>query len=137
MPRRLSDIIGGDGNSSEPVTAYIVRHGKTRLNDETSASVDRERGWSDVPLTPEGRQEAKAAALKLKSKGIEAIVSSDLNRAKETANIIGGILGIKPEFSFELRPWNLGDLTGRVMKEAKPQICAYAKKPEEKVPGGE
>lgn len=118
-------------------TIYIVRHGKTKLNNQSDLSVDRERGWSNVPLTAEGRQEAQRAALKLKTKGIEAIVSSDLERAKQTAQIIGKVLGIKPEFSSKLRPWNLGDLTGKVMTEATPQIAAYAKKPDEVVPGGE
>ena len=117
---------------------YIARHGATRLNEEAGISVDRERGWSDVPLAPEGREQALKAALKLKDKGIDAIVSSDLNRAKETALIIGHVLGIQPEFSFELRPWNLGHLTGVEMKEATPQIAAYAcKTPDKKVPKGE
>lgn len=132
----LHEILGGEGENA-PVTLRIVRHGATRLNGESEISVDKERGWSDVPLTAEGRQEARDAAAKLKGAGIEVIVSSDLKRAKETALIIGGILGVKPEFSFKLRPWNLGDLTGKVMTEAKPQIAAYANKPDAKVPGGE
>lgn len=118
-------------------TIYIVRHGATRLNNQASVSVDRERGWSDVPLTEEGRQEARKAGALLKGKHVNAIVSSDLNRAKETATIIGEVIGIKPEFSFKLRPWNLGNLTGKVMTEAGPQIAAYAQRPNEKVPGGE
>lgn len=135
----LHEILGGgaDEDASSPVSFFIVRHGATKLNSETSVSVDRERGWSDVPLTAEGRQDAKAAALKLKAKGIDAIVSSDLNRAKETAEIIGKILGIKPEFSFKLRPWNLGAFTEQPMDEVTPQIEAYAKKPDEVVPKGE
>ncbi len=122
---------------SAPITLTIVRHGATKLNGESGVSVDRERGWSDVPLMAEGREEAREAAAKLKGKGIGAIVSSDLVRAKQTAQIIGGALEIKPEFSYELRPWNLGDLTGKAMDEASPQIRAYAEKPDEEVPGGE
>jgi|SRR5882672_1946119 len=118
-------------------TIYIVRHGATKFNAEAGVSVDRERGWSDVRLTEEGRQEARKAGAALKSKGLTAIVSSDLERAKETAQIIGGIIGIKPEFSFKLRPWNLGDFTGEDLKEANPQICAYAKTADKPVPGGE
>lgn len=117
-------------------TVYIVRHGATKLNNQTDLSVDRERGWSNVPLTAEGRREAQSAALKLRSKHIEVIVSSDLERAKQTAQIIGRVLGIKPTFCGNLRPWNLGDLTGKRMDEAKPQIEAYAKKPDEPGAGG-
>ena len=118
-------------------TIYVVRHGATKFNGEAGVSVDRERGWSDVPLTEDGREEARKAGASLKNKGITAIVSSDLVRAKETAKIIGGIIGIKPEFSFKLRPWNLGDLTGKDMKEANPQIAAGTRSPDKPVPGGE
>lgn len=124
--------------ANQPFTIYIVRHGATKMNAESAAvSVDRERGWSDVPLTEEGREEARNAAAALKSKGIQAIVSSDLIRAKETAQIIGAILGVKPEFSFKLRPWNLGYLTGKDMKDANPQIKEHAQNPNEKVEKGE
>lgn len=123
---------------SGPVTIYIVRHGATRMNAESAVSVDRERGWSDVPLTEEGREEARKAAAKLKPLGIEALVSSDLERARETATIIGRALGIKPEFSFKLRPWNLGKLNGRDMKQVIPEIARYARDmPGKVVPEGE
>jgi broad specificity phosphatase PhoE len=118
-------------------TIYVVRHGKTKFNGEAGISCDRERGWSDVPLTAEGREEARKAGAALKSKGLTAIVSSDLVRAKETAQIIGKIIGIKPEFSFKLRPWNLGDLTGMDMEKANPQIAAGTKSPDKPVKGGE
>src|SRR6266481_409899 len=83
---------------------FIVRHGATRMNDAGGVSVDRERGWSDVPLTKEGRQEGQRAGIKLRGKGIEAIVASDLARSHETAVIIGNLVGVKPQFSHELRP---------------------------------
>jgi broad specificity phosphatase PhoE len=118
-------------------TIYIVRHGATKFNAGASISVDRERGWSNVPLTEEGREEARKAGAQLKGKGLSAIVSSDLVRAKDTAQIIGKIIGLKPEFSFKLRPWNLGDLTGQDMKEAKPQIAASTRTPDKAVAGGE
>jgi probable phosphoglycerate mutase len=118
-------------------TIYIVRHGATKYNGEPGVSVDRERGWSDVPLTEEGREEARKAGAALKGKGLTAIVSSDLMRARETALIIGRVIGIKPEFSYELRPWNLGDLTGKDLKQANPEICAATKAPDKPVRGGE
>lgn len=118
-------------------TIYIVRHGATKYNGEPGVSVDRERGWSDVPLTEEGREEARKAGAALKGKGLTAIVSSDLVRAKETAQIIGRIIGLKPEFSYELRPWNLGDMTGKDLKQANPEICAATKAPDKPVKGGE
>lgn len=117
---------------------YILRHGATKLNNQTDMSEDRIRGWTDVPLAEEGRKEAQAAALKLKAKGVNAIVTSDLSRAQETAAIIGKILGVKPVASRGLRPWNLGTFAGTSTKEALPKISDYAqKRPDEPVPEGE
>ena len=117
---------------------YILRHGATKLNNQTDMSEDRIRGWTDVPLAEEGRKEAQAAALKLKAKGVDAIVTSDLSRAQETAAIIGKALGVKPAVSRGLRPWNLGTFAGTSTKEALPKIAEYAqKRPDESVPEGE
>jgi broad specificity phosphatase PhoE len=123
---------------SHDVTVYIVRHGATKLNNQVDTSVDRIRAWLDVPLVEEGREEARKAAAKLRGKGIGAIVSSDLDRARETAEIIGGILKIKPTFTMKLRPWDLGKFTGKSTKESLPEIEIYARdKPDQAVPQGE
>lgn len=120
------------------IPLYIVRHGETKLNNDTDTSQDRIRGWADVPLTDQGRKEAKVAASKLKQYNIETIFCSDLSRAKETAEIIGKILGIKPISTKKLRPWNLGELTGTTTKDALPKIADYVrKKANKKVPDGE
>jgi broad specificity phosphatase PhoE len=119
-------------------TLYIVRHGQTKMNNDTDTSADRIRGWSDIPLVAEGRKEAALAAKKLKHRGIELIFCSDLSRAEETAQIIGKALGIKPIPIKALRPWNLGRLTGQTTKEALPQIATYVREtPNKAVPEGE
>ena len=121
-----------------PGRLYLVRHGETKLNATDDASQDRERGWTDVPLTADGRDEARKAAEELKDKGVSVIWSSDLVRAKETAGIIGQILGITPKFSDKLRPWNLGKFAGESVKEIQPQLVDYAhNRPDEPVPDGE
>jgi broad specificity phosphatase PhoE len=117
---------------------YLVRHGATQLNNTSDTSQDRIRGWTDVPLTDEGRQEAEKAAAELKDKGIGYIATSDLSRARETADIIGKALGIEPVPMMGLRPWNLGEFSGKSTKEALPQLAEYVqKRPDEPVPGGE
>jgi broad specificity phosphatase PhoE len=119
-------------------TLYVVRHGETKLNNESDVSQDRIRGWSDVPLTDAGRKEAKDAAAKLKPYKIKVIFCSNLSRAEETASIIGKILGVKHTSSQKLRPWNLGKLTGTSTKEALPKIAEYVRnKPDKPVPEGE
>lgn len=129
-------IIAAAHNAAE-VAFYIARHGATMLNSESSASVDRERAWSQCPLTAEGAEEAREAALKLKDKGIAAVCCSDLARSEESAEIIGRILDIEPRPSQKLRPWGLGVLTNKPMNVAGPQIAAYAKTPDRPVPEGE
>lgn len=112
---------------------YLVRHGDTVLNDN-----ERERGWSMAPLNADGRADAERAAGKLKGKGIEIIVSSDLRRAEQTAHIIGAAIGVEPQFSSQLRTWNLGEFTGRLCSEVEPLVQEYIRsKPDEPVPGGE
>ena len=120
------------------IPLYIVRHGETKLNNDTDTSQDRIRGWTDVPLTDKGRQEAKVAGEKLKKHNIEVICCSPLSRAHETAKIIGKILNIKPVPIEGLKPWDLGELTGTSTKEALPKIAEYVrKKADKKVPEGE
>lgn len=123
---------------ADPVTLTIVRHGATRMNAKAGVSVDRERSFSNIPLTREGREEAEEAARKLQGKGIRLVRCSDLERAVETAQIISGVLKVDYKPSRKLRPWNLGTFTGKLMKDVTPQIAEYAKsKPDVPVPEGE
>ena len=64
---------------------YLVRHGKTVFN-----TTGRLQGWSDSPLTPEGRRVAERLGRGLAERGIrfDAAFSSTAPRAAETARII-------------------------------------------------
>ena len=64
-------------------TIYIVRHGETIANAE-----DIVAGHFDSPLNEEGKQQAMLRADSLKDVIFDAAFSSDLIRAKETAEII-------------------------------------------------
>jgi broad specificity phosphatase PhoE len=68
---------------------FMTRHGETDWNVE-----GRWQGHTDIPLNENGRAQARAVAEALRSEGVPAIVSSDLARAHETAQIIGASLGI-------------------------------------------
>jgi broad specificity phosphatase PhoE len=117
---------------------YIMRHGATWQNAEAGISQDRERSWSQAPLMSEGADEARKAALKLKDNGIGIVFCSDLTRSCQTAEIARDILDVEQRSSAKLRPWNLGNLTNKLMTQANPQIAAYAKdKPDMAVPEGE
>lgn len=62
---------------------YIVRHGRTDWNEKGI-----NQGHVDRPLTQVGEEQAKNAALELKDVHFDAVFSSDLMRAKRTAEII-------------------------------------------------
>ena len=118
-------------------TIYLVRHGDTAANAE-SAGPELERGWKPYPLDAEGRSEAKRIAEKLAKFGIKAIVSSDLPRAKQTADIIGDWIGIAPEFDRGLRTWNTGKCAGKTKKSVEPHIAHMVRhQPDEACSGGE
>jgi broad specificity phosphatase PhoE len=67
----------------------LVRHGETDWN-----VVHRFQGNSDVPLNDKGRAQARASAPKLaRTASVKTIISSDLSRAFETAQIIASAMG--------------------------------------------
>ncbi len=68
---------------------FLARHGETAWNLE-----QRWQGQTDVELNDAGRAQAAALAERLAAHGIARIVSSDLSRARETAEIVARRLGI-------------------------------------------
>lgn len=82
---------------------YFLRHGESVNNRDNLVN-----GWTDCPLTDIGRAHAREAALILKNYPINRIVTSDLQRAVETAEIIAQQLNLPIEKYFELRERNWG-----------------------------
>ena len=68
---------------------FMTRHGETDWNLE-----GRWQGHTDVPLNDKGRAQARAVAEALRDAGLAGLVSSDLSRARETAEIVGASLGL-------------------------------------------
>lgn len=77
------------------VTFYIARHGETLLN-----ILGKLQGWSDSPLTTQGKKEAELQAIGLQNTNFLFAYSSDSGRAVNTANII---LSMNRSRSIELR----------------------------------
>ncbi|MCU1569788.1 MAG: histidine phosphatase family protein [Naasia sp.] len=67
----------------------LVRHGQTDWNLQ-----ERIQGSSDIPLNETGREQARAAGRLLADQHWDAIVSSPLSRALETARIIAAEVGL-------------------------------------------
>ncbi len=73
-----------------------VRHGRTAWN-----AIRRFQGRTDVPLDDVGRAQAQALATVLRNDRFDRAVTSDLSRARETAEIVLG--GAPPELTLEPR----------------------------------
>src|SRR5438552_14474881 len=68
-------------------TVLLLRHAQSVWNAER-----RWQGWADVPLSEQGERQAAAAGERLRSAGLTAVVSSDLRRARRTAELIAADL---------------------------------------------
>ena len=86
---------------------------------------DRYGGWSTYGLTEIGREQVHNAKSKLRNKGITKIYSSDLVRAKETAEIVANELSLKITYLPQFRESNNGLLAGMLKTEATKNILAY------------
>jgi len=62
---------------------YLVRHGETEWNQDTKI-----QGQTDIPLNSRGRRQAEALAERLAGVPLELIYTSDLSRARVTAELI-------------------------------------------------
>jgi 2,3-bisphosphoglycerate-dependent phosphoglycerate mutase len=88
----------------------LIRHGESQWNLE-----NRFTGWVDVPLSPKGEQEAKAAGEKLRSYKFDKAFTSKLQRANNTLNFIleaSGQTSIPTEFDVALNERHYGALQG-------------------------
>jgi probable phosphoglycerate mutase len=87
---------------------FLVRHGETEWN-----RIRRIQGVSDIPLNDTGREQAHAVAEILAAHSFDAIVSSPLSRARDTASIIAKRLGMQePAIVEGLIERNYGDAEG-------------------------
>ncbi|WP_100160013.1 2,3-diphosphoglycerate-dependent phosphoglycerate mutase GpmB [Proteus columbae] len=116
---------------------YLVRHGETEWN-----VARRIQGQSDSPLTANGVRQAQQVAEKVKSAGITHIISSDLGRTRQTAEIIAQACGCEVITDPRLRELNMGVLEQREIATLKTQEEAWRKSlidgtPDGRIPQGE
>lgn len=88
---------------------YLVRHGENLAN----LTLEFSHRKVDYSLTPKGRLQARQTAEYFHDKGIQAIYTSPLKRASETAQIIGEAVGLPVEVVEHFREVNVGELEGQ------------------------
>ncbi|MBX3236237.1 MAG: 2,3-bisphosphoglycerate-dependent phosphoglycerate mutase [Nitrospiraceae bacterium] len=118
----------------------LIRHGESQWNLE-----NRFTGWVDVPLSPKGVEEAKAAAQKLSGYRFDRAFSSVLARANETMRLILESLGqttIPIEKDKALNERMYGELQGlnkaeTAKKYGDEQVKIWRRSYDVRPPGGE
>jgi len=116
---------------------YCVRHGESTYNLE-----GRLQGQSDTHLSPLGQKHAAAIAATLSQLPIQAIYSSPLSRALETAQPLADALGLSPHCDDRLKEIDIGVFQGTLAAELGdrfPQEAARwrSQDPDYQIPGGE
>ncbi len=116
---------------------FLARHGETDWNVE-----GRWQGQTDVPINATGRAQAHALAERMRCEGIAAVASSDLARARLTAQIVADALGIGDvRADRDLREQGYGRFEGLTRSESAARFpeewARYVADWRETPPGGE
>ena len=98
------------------MTLVLWRHGQTAFNAER-----RFQGQTDVPLNAVGREQAARAARFLAALRPDAIFSSDLSRAAETAAALARLTGLSVTLDKDLRERHGGAWEGKTDTEIREQ----------------
>jgi glucosyl-3-phosphoglycerate phosphatase len=90
----------------------VLRHGRTEWN-----ATGRFQGQGDIPLDSRGIVQAQRAAEVLAELAPAAIVSSDLARARQTAEPLARLTGLPVQTDQRLREINVGTWEGLTVQE--------------------
>ncbi|HSR22016.1 MAG TPA: bifunctional RNase H/acid phosphatase [Candidatus Eisenbacteria bacterium] len=108
-------LIGWGKDLGVPTTFVLLRHGQT---DHTVSKRFSGSGGDDPELSEEGRRQARAAAELLLGRGsVQAVVSSPLRRARQTADIVAAALRLDVREVDGLRECDFGKWDGHTFAE--------------------
>jgi broad specificity phosphatase PhoE len=92
---------------------FLARHGET----DDNAPPARVMGWIDARLNETGREQALALAREAEARGIAALYTSPLARARETAAIVGEAIGLEPVVDARFAESMRGHWEGRLLED--------------------
>jgi broad specificity phosphatase PhoE len=123
----------------KPTATLLLRHGQTPMSVQK-----RYAGLSpktDAPLTDTGVRQAVAAAKRLASAGIDAIVASPLQRAVRTAEEVAAVTGVPVLTDEGFRETDFGAWDGLTFAEVRErwpsEVTTWLADPSVSPPGGE
>ncbi|GHD28391.1 histidine phosphatase family protein [Nocardiopsis kunsanensis] len=127
---------GWSAPDTEPTRLMLLRHGQTPL------SVDqRFAGRGDAELTDQGHQQASAAARRIASLPVDAVVSSPLTRCRDTAAHVAEQLGLPVEVDEGFVETDFGEWEEMTFAEARAAdpagVDRWISDPQVAPPGGE
>jgi broad specificity phosphatase PhoE len=93
---------------------WLVRHGESTWN-----SIGRFQGGLDAPLSPRGLDQARALATGLAGTRFDALYTSPLRRARDTAMACRAALGLEPVAVPDLREIGLGAWEGLTLETVR------------------
>lgn len=96
----------------------VVRHGETAWSREK-----RHTGRSDIPLTPEGREQARELVAPLEGLSFAAVFVSPLQRARQTCELAG--FADRAVVDPDLIEWDYGDCEGLTGAEIQQRIPGW------------
>jgi broad specificity phosphatase PhoE len=91
-----------------PTELYLIRHGETEWSRDL-----RHTSRTDVPLTEEGKQRARAVGALLAGHKFALVLASPMQRALETARLSG----YEPAIDADLHEWDYGEFEGKTTAE--------------------
>ena len=86
---------------------YLIRHARSTWNAE-----GRVQGQANPPLDEAGRRQAQAVAARLRPESIDALYSSPLARARDTAEAIAALHRLTVQYDDRLMEWHMGEWSG-------------------------
>lgn len=127
---------GITANESAPRRLLLLRHGRTAWNLE-----GRVQGQTDVPLDEVGVEQARLVAPVVAAREPVAVWSSDLARARVTAEAVAAASGVELVTDPRLREFDLGERAGTRLADYAAahadEYAAFRSGRYDVVPGGE